>query len=296
VSAAPPATVAAALAAARALGVARLDAQLLLAHHLGRSRAWVLAHDADALAEATARAVLADLLRRADGVPLAYLTGRREFHGLTLQVGPDVLDPRADTETLVDWALELLGGELSAVTEPQVVDLGTGSGAIALAVKQTCPRACVRAIEASPAALAVARGNGQRLRLPVDWLLGDWWSALPPPPVHLALSNPPYIAADDPHLAALRHEPRQALSPGGDGLAAIDVLVAGAAGHLLGGGWLLLEHGHDQGPAVRRRLARAGFERIGTRRDLAGHERCSGGRRPQVRRCEKAASLPQGDR
>lgn len=279
-SAAPPATVAAALATARALGVTRLDAQLLLAHHLGRPRGWVLAHDADALPAAAAGAVLADLQRRADGVPLAYLTGRREFHGLTLHVGPDVLDPRADTETLVDWALELLGGELSAVAAPQVVDLGTGSGAIALAVKHACPRACVRALDVSTAALAVARGNGERLQLPVAWLLGDWWSALPPPPVHLALSNPPYIAADDPHLPALRHEPRLALTPGGDGLAAIDALVAGAGGHLLAGGWLLLEHGHDQGPAVRQRLARAGLGCIDTRLDLAGRERCSGGRRP----------------
>jgi len=280
VSAAPPATVAAALATARALGVARLDAQLLLGHHLGRPRAWVLAHDGDVLPAAAAVAVLADLQRRADGVPLAYLTGRREFHGLTLRVGPDVLDPRADTEALVDWALELLGGELSTIASPEVVDLGTGSGAIALAVKHACPRARVRALDASPAALDVARGNGERLQLAVDWLLGDWWSALPPPPVHLALSNPPYIAADDPHLPALRHEPRLALTPGGDGLAAIDALIAGAGDHLLGGGWLLLEHGHDQGAAVRQRLARAGFERVGTRHDLAGHERCSGGMRP----------------
>ena len=279
-SAAPPATVAAALATARALGVARLDAQLLLGHHLGRPRAWVLAHDGDVLPAAVAGAVLADLQRRADGVPLAYLTGRREFHGLTLRVGPDVLDPRADTEALVDWALELLGGELSTIASPEVVDLGTGSGAIALAVKHACPRARVRALDASPAALDMARGNGERLQLAVDWLLGDWWSALPPPPVHLALSNPPYLAADDPHLPALRHEPRLALTPGGDGLAAIDALIAGAGDHLLGGGWLLLEHGHDQGPAVRQRLARAGFERVGTRHDLAGHERCSGGMRP----------------
>ena len=279
-SAAPPATVAAALATARALGVARLDAQLLLGHHLGRPRAWVLAHDGDVLPAAAAVAVLADLQRRADFVPLAYLTGRREFHGLTLRVGPDVLDPRADTEALVDWALELLGGELSTIASPEVVDLGTGSGAIALAVKHACPRARVRALDASPAALDVARGNGERLQLAVDWLLGDWWSALPPPPVHLALSNPPYIAADDPHLPALRHEPRLALTPGGDGLAAIDALIAGAGDHLLGGGWLLLEHGHDQGAAVRQRLARAGFERVGTRHDLAGHERCSGGMRP----------------
>lgn len=268
------------MAAARHLGVARLDAQWLLAYHLGRPRSWLLAHDADPLPAAVADAVLADLLLRADGVPLAYLTGSREFHGLPLRITPDVLDPRPDTETLVDWALDLLGGELTAVATPQVVDLGTGSGAIALAVKNACPRARVRALDASLAALAVARGNGQRLGLPVDWLASDWWSGLPPPAVHLALSNPPYIAADDPHLPALKHEPQAALTPGVDGLAAIDALIAGAAAHLRPGGWLLLEHGCDQGDAVRRRLAGAGFERVGTRHDLAGHERCSGGRWP----------------
>jgi release factor glutamine methyltransferase len=280
VSTARPATVAEALAAARALGVDRLDAQWLLAHHLGRPRSWLLAHDTDTLPAEVAAAVLDDLQRRASGVPLAYLTGRREFHGLDLRVTPDVLDPRPDTEILVDWALELLAGELSVFETPQVVDLGTGSGAIALAVKHGCTRAKVRALEASAAALAVARANGERLGLDVGWLAGDWWSGLPPPPVHLALSNPPYIAAGDPHLPALRHEPVAALTPGGDGLAALTAIVAGASGQLLPGGWLLLEHGFDQAEAVRRQLAAAGFERIGTRRDLAGHERCSGGRRP----------------
>lgn len=275
------ATVADALAAARALGVDRLDAQWLLAHHLGQPRSWLLAHDTDALPAEVAGAVLADLQRCASGVPLAYLTGTREFHGLALHVTPDVLDPRPDTEILVDWALELLGGELAVVEKPQVVDLGTGSGAIALAVKRGCPRATVRALDASAAALAVARANGERLGLAVDWLGSDWWSGLPPPPVHLALSNPPYIAAGDPHLPALRHEPIAALTPGGDGLAALAAVIAGAAGHVLPGGWLLLEHGHDQGEPVRRLLSAGSFECIGTRRDLAGHERCSGGRRPR---------------
>ncbi len=282
------------MAAARGLGVARLDAQWLLAHHLGRPRSWLLAHDADPLPVAVAGAVLADLLLRADGVPLAYLTGSREFHGLPLRITPDVLDPRPDTETLVDWALDLLGTELAAVATPQVVDLGTGSGAIALAVKHACPRTRVRALDASVAALAVARANGERLGLAVDWLASDWWSALPPPAVHLALSNPPYIAADDPHLPALKHEPRAALTPGGDGLAAIDALIAGAAAHLLPGAWLLLEHGHDQGEAVRRRLASAGFEQVSTPHDLAGHERCSGGRRPAPAAGRQDAPPPGG--
>lgn len=276
-NAAPPATVGALLARGRALGVERLDAQLLLAHHLGRPRSWVLAHGEAVVPAPLAAAVQVDLQRRADGVPLAYLTGRREFFGLELEVTPDVLDPRPDTETLVDWALELLAGEFAAVPAPQVVDLGTGSGAIALAVRHACPRALVRAVDASAAALAVARRNGQRLRLPVEWRLGDWWQALGPPRAQLALANPPYVAADDPHLAALKHEPRAALTPGGDGLAAIETIVAGAASHLTRGGWLLIEHGHDQGEAVRRRLQDAGLHRVQTRRDLAGRERCSGG-------------------
>ena len=280
---------------ARQLGVTRLDAQWLLAHHLVRPRSWLLAHDTDALPAAAAEAVLADLLRLADGVPLAYLTGGREFHGLQLHVTPDVLDPRPDTETLVDWALDLLARELAAVATPQVVDLGTGSGAIALAVKHACPRARVRALDASPHALAVARANGERLGLAVDWLASDWWSALPPPAVHLALSNPPYIAADDPHLPALKHEPRAALTPGVDGLAAIDALIAGAPTHLRPAGWLLIEHGYDQADAVRRRLADAGFEALSTRRDLAGHERCSGGRWPAAVASTQRPDRPRRD-
>ncbi len=276
----PVDTVGTVLAASRALGVDRLDAQLLLAHHLGRPRSWVLAHDDEVLPGALAAAVRSDLGRRADGVPLAHLTGWREFHGLRLRVTPEVLDPRPDTETLVDWALELLRDELAGLDPPQVVDLGTGSGAIALAVKHGCRHACVRALDASAAALAVASDNGRRLGLAVDWLASDWWSMLRPPAVDLALSNPPYIAAADPHLQALRHEPRVALTPGDDGLAALRAVIAGAAAHLQPAGWLLLEHGYDQGDAVRRLLAAAGFVQVATRRDLGGHERCSGGCRP----------------
>lgn len=275
-----PVTVDDLLVRARALGVDRLDAQLLLAHRLERSRAWVLAHGDAAVGTGCAAAIEGDLRRRADLVPLAYLTGAREFHGVTLQVTPAVLDPRPDTEVLVDWALERLGGELANVPAPEVVDLGTGSGAIAIVLARRCPRARVRALDRSDTALAVARANGERLGLAVQWLASDWWDALPPPAVHLAVSNPPYIAADDPHLAALRHEPRVALTPGGDGLGAIRTLVGRAGAHLRPGGWLLLEHGFDQAATVRRLLADAGFEAVETRRDLAGHERCSGGRWP----------------
>ena len=270
------ATVAQALAFARTLGIERLDAQLLLAHQLGRPRAWLLAHDEARIADSPA--LMALLARRAVGEPLAYLVGEREFHGLMLHVTPDVLVPRPDTETLVDWALELL----ASLPAPCIVDLGTGSGAIALALKQGCPRATVYATDASEAALAVARANGTRLSLPVTWHGGDWWQALSPAlSFDLAVANPPYIAPGDPHLAALRHEPQAALvadGDRGDGLAAIDCIVAGAPARLHPGAWLLLEHGYDQAEAVCERLRKAGFVAVATRTDLTRQPRVSGGR------------------
>ena len=297
-------TVDAALAAAAALGLPRLDAQWLLAHHLQRPRAWLLAHGDAPLPPGARAAFAADCARRADGVPLAYLTGWRGFHGLELAVNPAVLDPRADTETLVDWALELLAGPLAAgaagaagpagpagatgaadaagAAPPRVLDLGTGSGAIALAVKAGCPRAAVTATDASAAALAVARANAARLGLALELAEGSWWQAVAgQPPWDLALSNPPYLGADDPHLQALRHEPRQALVPaGGRALADLAALVEAAPVHLRPGGWLLLEHGHDQGPAVAALLRARGFDAVELRRDLAGHGRCTGARWP----------------
>lgn len=266
---------------ASVLGLDRFDIQTLACHVLQRPRAWLLAHADEPLAAAAATRLRGLLRRRADGEPVAYLTGWRGFHGLELQVSPAVLDPRPDTETLVDWALELLANELSGIATPQVADLGTGSGAIALAVARACPRAVLRAVDASAEALAVARANGTRLGLPVQWLQGSWWQPLGAPPLHLVLSNPPYLGADDPHLPALRHEPRTALVPAaGDALAELRAIVAGAAAHLAPGGWLLLEHGFQQAGAVSSLLAAAGFEALGHRRDLAGHRRCTGGRRP----------------
>lgn len=266
------ASVADALAHARSIGVDRLDAQLLLARQLGRSRAWLLAHDDAPVPDG---AVLEALLaRRAAGEPLAYLTGEREFHGLLLQVTPAVLVPRPDTETLVDWALELLPKGNTA----RVVDLGTGSGAIALALQKARPQAEIHASDASHEALAVARANGQRLGLPVRWHGGDWWQALDPAlRFDLAVSNPPYVAADDPHLAALRHEPRTALVAQAGGLADIETIVANASARLHTQGWLLVEHGFEQAEAVCECLLRAGFTSVETRPDLAGRPRVSGG-------------------
>ena len=269
--------IAQALAQARARGVARLDAQLLLARTLQRPRSWLVAHDDAALSAAQQRAFAADCRRRAGGEPLAYVLGEREFHGLSLQVGPAVLVPRPDTETLVDWGLDLLS---AMPPEPgaAVADLGTGSGAIALALKHAHPSACVSAVEISPDALEVARANGSRLGLDVRWHTGSWWVPLAGQRFDLVLSNPPYVADGDAHLHALRHEPLGALSPGGDGLSALQHIVQQAEPHLNPGGWLLLEHGYDQADAVCTMLRAAGFSEVASRIDLAGQRRCSGGR------------------
>lgn len=272
-----------ALQAARQTGLDRLDAQVLLLHCLGREhhdRAWLIAHDSDTLPTEAVERFTALCQRRLAGVPVAYLVGQRKFHGLTLQVDARVLDPRPDTETLVDWALDVLAGQ----TAPTVLDLGTGSGAIALALQHRRPDAQVWAVDASADALAVARGNAERLSLPVRFRLGHWlrdWSTgttdTPPARFELIVSNPPYIRADDPHLAALTHEPLQALASGADGLDDIREIVAQARAHLRPGGHLLLEHGWDQGVDVARLLEQAGYGRVEHRQDLAGHVRCTGG-------------------
>ena len=264
-------------------GLERLDAQMLLLLALQRpahDRAWLLAHDGDAL-DVDAQARLDTLRhRRMRGEPMAYLRGDQEFFGLQLQVDERVLVPRPDTETLVTWGLEVLG---NCPHPARVLDLGTGSGAIALALKSQSPRSHVSASDASHAALAVAQANAARLGLPVDFHAGRWLDAVPNQRFDLLVSNPPYIADGDPHLAALSHEPRSALTAGPDGLDDIRTLVTTAPAALNPGGWLLIEHGHDQANAVRALMQGAGFERIGSRTDLAGIERCSGGQWPQRR-------------
>lgn len=249
----------------------------------------MLAHgDEAAEPEAVAR-FDALVRRRLAGEPIAYLTGGREFHGLRFEVGPGVLIPRPETETLVEWALQC------AAPGATLVDLGTGSGAVAVAVAHARPDLAVHATDRSAAALDAARGNARRLLgarpgaagTPggsIAWHAGDWWQALPPGagPFDLAVSNPPYIAADDPHLVQgdLRFEPPEALTDGADGLQAIRAIVTGAAGRLRPGGWLLLEHGAGQAGAVAACLAAHGWQAIETRRDLAGHARCTGARSP----------------
>lgn len=272
---ATPPSLAQALRQAQQAGLDRVDAHLLLGHVLQRDRSWLIAHDDETLRAADQARFDALVRRRLDGEPVAYLLGEREFHGLMLQVSPAVLVPRPDTETLVEWALACLGA--CPAPRPRVIDLGTGSGAIALALRHRWPSAQVTALDASADALAVASANAARLQLPVRFLLSDWWQAVAGETFDLAVSNPPYIAGDDPHLPALRHEPRQALTPEGDGLGAIRTLISAAPAHLTPGAWLLIEHGWDQGPAVQALLRNAGFRAVETRQDLAGRDRCTGG-------------------
>ncbi|MBC7215364.1 MAG: peptide chain release factor N(5)-glutamine methyltransferase [Burkholderiaceae bacterium] len=241
---------------------------------LGRpasDRAWLLAHDRDPLPAACLAQFAALCQRRAAGEPVAYLTGVKEFYGLPLAIDARVLDPRPDTEVLVDWALEVLAGRAA----PRVLDLGTGSGAIALALQHQRPDAQVLAVDASADALAVAQANARRLALPVQFMQSDWLEGVRGS-FDLIVANPPYIAADDPHLPTLRHEPSQALVSGAQGLDDLRRIVADAPRHLAPGGWLLLEHGWDQAAAVRELLHAQGLVQVQSRRDLGSHERCSG--------------------
>ena len=270
-----------ALAQAQALGLERIDAQLLLLHILNRAdagRAWLLAHDTDTLAPSEQARFAALCQRRAAGEPVAYLRGCKEFYGLTLHIDARVLDPRPDTETLVDWALQVL----APLPAPRVLDLGTGSGAIALALQHQRADAQVSAVDASTDALAVAQANAARLGLAVQFARGNWLRGVAGQ-FDVIASNPPYIAAADPHLAALRHEPLQALASGADGLDDIRSIVAQAPSHLLPGGWLLLEHGWEQAEAVQALLRSAGFAEVQSRKDLAGIARCSGAQWPSVK-------------
>lgn len=256
----------------------RLDARLLIEHVTGCSRADFIADSARPVSDEHAARLDQLAARRGAGEPLAYLVGYADFRSLRLVVSPAVLVPRPETEELVSLALEKLARRIS----PRVLDLGTGSGAIPLAIKAERADAQVLAVDISPAALAVARGNAERLGLTVDFLESDWYTKLPAGlRVDLIVANPPYVAAGDAHLAGdgLRFEPMLALTDGADGLACLRTIVAGAPERLNEGGWLLCEHGYDQGGACRALLAAAGFAQVQTWQDLAGIDRISGGQR-----------------
>lgn len=256
----------------------QLDAELLLSQVLGRPRSYLYTwpeRQPDAEQNARFHELLA---RRLIGEPIAYLTGRREFWSLELEVSPDTLIPRPETELLVEQALQRLPPD----TPCRVADLGTGSGAIALALAHERPRAHIVATDASVAALTVAERNARRLALDnIEFRPGDWCTALPRTAFDLIVSNPPYVAADSAclHQGDLRFEPRSALTDDGDGLGALRRIIRQAPDHLAANGWLLLEHGHDQGTAVADLLHAAGFREVAGRRDAAGLDRISAGRR-----------------
>jgi release factor glutamine methyltransferase len=255
--------------------IPRRDAELLLAYCWGLSRTQLLTRDEPVPVDVAANFELA-LRRRKDGVPVAYLLGRREFWSMEFEVTPAVLVPRPETELLVQRALELVEPTVAAVA-----DLGTGSGAIAIALAHERPGWAMTATDASAEALAVARRNGERLAPGrIHWLQGDWYAALDGRRFDALVSNPPYIAGGDPVLAGdgLRHEPRTALTPEGDGMAALATLIDGASACLRAEGWLMLEHGAGQGEAVRARLVARGFTSVTSHRDLAGHERVTEGK------------------
>jgi len=258
-----------------ASGIAPREARLLLAEACGFSEASVLAHPERELPEAVAARFEEMAARRRAGEPIAYVLGRREFYGLPLAVGRSVLIPRPETELLVELALD----RLPADAEARVADLGTGCGAVALAIARNRPRARVVAIEQSAAALEFAKRNATRLGIAIELRHGRWFEPLAGERFDLAVSNPPYVASGDPHLGEgdLRFEPRSSLVSGEDGLDAIREIVHAAPAHLEPGGWLLLEHGIGQEPAVRGLLEAAGLTRIFSAPDLAGIARVSGG-------------------
>ncbi len=251
---------------------ARVDAEVLVRHVSGATRAEIMADAERALSDDACLALTRLVERRRRGEPIAYLVGSREFWSLDLRVSPATLIPRPETELLVERAL----ARLTLSAEDRVADLGTGSGAVALAIARERPRATVVATDQAEAALAVARANAQRLGIGnVEFLAGDWLAPLGGRRFTLIASNPPYVRADDPHLhdGDVRFEPRAALIGGMDGLDAIRRIIAGAHEHLVGEGWLLIEHGFDQASAVRALLADRGYRAICTYKDLAGRER-----------------------
>lgn len=249
-----------------------LEARILLAHALHLTRVQLITQSDRTLTADEASQISSLFQRRINGEPIAYITGEREFYGLMLHTTPDVLIPRPETELLVELAIERLPAN------GRVLDLGTGSGAIAIAIAHTRPDAAVTALDVSEAALAVARGNAARHGISVKFLCSDWYAALCDDQFDVIVANPPYIVKEDPHLSQgdLRFEPIDALTDHDDGLSALRSIIGGAERHLIKGGWLLMEHGYDQAGAVRDLLERQGFHAPRSWTDLAGIERITG--------------------
>jgi release factor glutamine methyltransferase len=254
-----------------------LDARVLMIHVIRRDASYLVSHPEVPLNADEQRAYTALIDRRAQGEPVAYLTGEREFYGRPFRVTPAVLIPRPDTELLVDMALERVPRDAAA----RVLDMGTGSGCVAIAIAAERPRAKVLALDRSTEALAVARRNAVELRVGnVAFLESDWFEALGHERFDVIVSNPPYVASGDPHLTQddVRFEPRKALEAGADGLDGLRRIIREGLGHLAPGGWLLVEHGYEQADKARSLLLASGYGEIFSARDLAGIERVAGGR------------------
>ena len=270
-------------------GLPRLEARMLLEMVLGKPREWLLAHDTDPIAPDAAARFLTLAAQRRQGAPMAHLVGHREFMGHRLSVSADVLIPRPETELLVEMALQSLKdcAERSLPRPAKgndagcsLLELGTGSGAVAISVALACPTVRVVATDLSETALVLAQKNAQQLEARIQFWQGNWYEALPAEGrFDVIVSTPPYIALNDPHLAQgdLRFEPVVALTDGADGLTALRQIIGGAPQHLIAGGWLWLEHGYEQGEEVAQLLLKAGFNAVQTKQDLAGLPRITGG-------------------
>jgi release factor glutamine methyltransferase len=262
----PPSSVSRALALS---GLVPFEAKILLAHVLGRDRAWIAAHGDAPLSRDEANAFETLARRRRNGEPVAYLTGRREFFGLDLEITPEALIPRPETELLVERTLSWISSDASA----SVLDLGCGSGAVALAIARERPRSRVLGVDVAPGAVELAKRNRERLAIAnASFIVADWFDGVPREAFDVIVANPPYVAEDDPYLKEgdLRFEPPIALTPGPDALAAIRTIIGDAPAYLAPRGALALEHGHDQSPAVQLLLSDAGFNDVHSWRDLAG--------------------------
>lgn len=269
-------TVADAFAAARAK-LPAAEARMLLGHVIERPIAWLIAHDDEGLGEDALRSFASLVARRSGGEPMAYLLGHREFYGRRFSVGPGVLIPRPETELLVDLAIAKVG----TGGTPNILDLGCGSACIAATLALEIPGARVTAVDRSPIALTTATENARRLGAGLRVVESDWFADLEDETFDAIVSNPPYVADGDPHLSQgdLRHEPREALAAGPDGLGAIRRILAAAGTYLVPGGWILVEHGYDQGKAVPALMSAAGFTEVTMHCDLAGLPRATVGRR-----------------
>lgn len=254
--------------------IGRFEAMILLAHILGKPKEYLIAHDDEELPDTTLMTFDVYVSMRLDGVPVAYLTGRQEFFGRYFTVDHNVLIPRPDTEVLIEQAL------IVAPEKPEILDMGTGSGCIAVTLAKECPEARVTATDVSEEALAIARGNAEALGAEVEFRKGSWWEAVPEGARYdLIVSNPPYIRSDDEHLPALRHEPQGALTDSGNGLSCLEEIAAHAMSHLRHGGWLLVEHGWDQAPDVAALFRSVGLAAVRTVRDYGGNDRVTMGRK-----------------